>query len=68
MKTGIFAAALFAIAGTAATAQGIQPVATTPATDVTVGTLAVESSILLAVVGGAALIAIASAESSDGTN
>lgn len=70
MKKALLTTALIASFGTTVAAQGIEPVATAPATDVTVGTLAAESTIFLAVLGSAVVIAgiVAGSNSSDGTN
>lgn len=67
MKKALLTTALIAALGTSAMAQGIQPVTTAPATDVTVGTLEGESGILIAMLAAAAIIAGVSI-SSDGTN
>ena len=66
MKKVLLTTALIAALGTSATAQGIQPVATAPATDVTVGTLQGDSGIIIAVLAAAAIVAGVVA-SSDGT-
>ncbi|UWQ96260.1 hypothetical protein K3728_03170 [Rhodobacteraceae bacterium M385] len=70
MKKALLTTALIASFGTTAVAQGIEPVATAPATDVTVGTLTGEAGIFLAVLGAAVVIAgvVAGSDSSDGTN
>ncbi|UWQ96505.1 hypothetical protein K3728_04525 [Rhodobacteraceae bacterium M385] len=71
MKTGIFTAALFAVAGTAATAGGVAPVAqVSPDSGVIVGEPAPAINPLL-LAGGALLLiggALAASSSSDGTN
>lgn len=69
MKKALLTTALIAALGTSATAQGIAPVATTPTTDVTVGTLEGENGILIAILAAAAVIAgIIIAGDNDGTN
>lgn len=70
MKKALLTTALIASLGTTAVAQGIEPVSTAPATDVTVGTLTGEAGIFLAVLGAAVVIAgvVAGSDSSDGTN
>lgn len=68
MKKVLLTTALIAALGTSATAQGIQPVATAPATDVTVGTLAGENTQLIAAIAGLVGVALLlSHSSSDGT-
>lgn len=67
MNKTLLTAALVAAIGTSAAAQGIQPVTTAPATDVTVGTMTTDDYILIGVAAAIAL-AVTHAGSSDGTN
>lgn len=58
MKKALLTTALIAALGTSATAQGITPVTTAPATDVTVGTLTgLEPGLLAALLAAAAIVA-----------
>ncbi len=71
MKTALLTAATIVGFSAAASAQGIEPVSTTPGLDVTVGTQ--DSGIdPLLIAGGVAVVVagiiIASGDSSDGTN
>ena len=67
MKKALLTTALIAALGTSATAQGIQPVTTAPATDVTVGTLEGENGILIGIIAAAAVIAGILISETDGT-
>ncbi|MBY4893385.1 hypothetical protein KUL25_18360 [Rhodobacteraceae bacterium N5(2021)] len=67
MKKVLLTTAFIAALGTSATAQGITPVTTAPATDVTVGTMVAQTGLLIGL-GTVAVIIAAAASSSDGTN
>ena len=66
MTRTILATALIATLGTTATAQGIQPATTAPATDVTVGTLTGDQSLLVPLAAGIFTLAT-SLDTTDGT-
>lgn len=67
LLTTALIAATAAMSATTATAQGIVPVTTAPATDVTVGTLGSDNNALIALLAAAAILA-AALHAADGSN